>query len=119
MQQLIGSGGLGNYSYGLIDGVGDNAGFAIGETDGRLSLTDAQDTPTILTAAATVNDEHPNTPALTLILTLRVQAGLAASFTQASVTVLTRYTGVVASVLARGGDGDYRYALIRGGRTLP
>ena len=109
------SGGLGNYSYGLIDGVGDNAGFAIGETDGRLSLTDAQDTPTILTAAATVNDEHPNTPALTLILTLRVQAGLAASFTQASVTVLTRYTGVVASVLARGGDGDYRYALIRGG----
>ena len=55
------SGGLGNYSYGLIDGVGDNAGFAIGETDGRLSLTDAQDTPTILTAAATVNDEHPNT----------------------------------------------------------
>ena len=109
------SGGLGNYSYGLIDGVGDNAGFAIGDTDGRLSLTDAQDTPTILTAAATVNDEHPNTPALTLILTLRVQAGLAASFTQASVTVLTRYTGVVASVLARGGDGDYRYALIRGG----
>ena len=108
-------GGLGNYGYGLIDGAGDNASFAIGATDGRLSLTDARDTPTILTAAAAVNDEHPNTPALTLSLTLRVQAGLAASFTQASVTVLTRYTGVVASVLARGGDGDYRYTLIRGG----
>ena len=108
-------GGLGNYGYGLIDGAGDNASFAIGATDGRLSLTDARDTPTILTAAAAVNDEHPNTPAVTLSLTLRVQAGLAASFTQASVTVLTRYTGVVASVLARGGDGDYRYTLIRGG----
>ena len=57
-------------SYGLIDGVGDNADFTIGATDGRLSLTEAQDTPTTLTAAATVNDEHPNTPALTLSLTL-------------------------------------------------
>ena len=37
-----------------------------------MSLTEAQDTPTTLTAAATVNDEHPNTPALTLSLTLRV-----------------------------------------------
>ena len=70
-------GGLGNYRYGLIDGVGNNASFAIGATDGRLSLTEAQDTPTILTAAATVNDEHPNTPALTLSLTLRVADALA------------------------------------------
>ena len=45
------SGGLGNYRYGLIDGVGDNADFTIGATDGRLSLTEAQDTPTTLTAA--------------------------------------------------------------------
>ena len=27
-------GGLGNYGYGLIDGAGDNASFAIGATDG-------------------------------------------------------------------------------------
>ena len=69
-------GGLGNYGYGLIDGAGDNASFAIGATDGRLSLTDARDTPTILTAAAAVNDEHPNTPALTLSLTLRGASGI-------------------------------------------
>ena len=82
-------GGLGNYSYGLIDGAGDNAGFAIGVTDGRLSLTEAEDTPTTLTAAATVNDEHPNTPAVTLSLTLRVVDVLAFSPDRADIRITT------------------------------
>ena len=89
-------GGLGNYGYGLIDGAGDNASFAIGATDGRLSLTDARDTPTILTAAAAVNDEHPNTPGADLELTLAVLAS--PTLVNASGAVLTRYTGAVASV---------------------
>ena len=59
--QINSDGGRGGYAYGLQDGVGDNEHFAIGSTNGRLSLTDGRSAPTTLTAVATVDDEHPNT----------------------------------------------------------
>ena len=108
-------GGRGNYRYGLIDGAGDNAGFTIGATDGRLSLTDAQDTPTILTAAATVNDEHPNTPALTLSLTLRVVDVLVFTPDRADIRITTYrsvpYALHTATVQNPSG-GDVSYSLL-------
>ena len=88
LQQLIAA-AVWELRYGLIDGVGDNAGFTIGATDGRLSLTESQDTPTILTAAATVNDEHPNISALTLSLTLRVVDALIFTPDRADIRITT------------------------------
>ena len=108
-------GGLGNYRYGLIDGVGDNAGFTIGATDGRLSLTESQDTPTILTAAATVNDEHPNISALTLSLTLRVVDALIFTPDRADIRITTYrsvpYALHTATVQNPSG-GDVSYSLL-------
>ena len=108
-------GGLGNYSYGLIDGVGDNAGFTIGATDGRLSLTDAQDTPTTLTVAATVNDEHPNTPALTLSLTLRVVDVLVFTPDRADIRITTYQSVPYAlhtATVQNPSGGDVSYSLL-------
>ena len=109
------SGGLGNYRYGLIDGVGDNADFTIGATDGRLSLTEAQDTPTTLTAAATVNDEHPNTPALTLSLTLRVVDVLVFTPDRADIRITTYQSVPYAlhtATAANPSGGDVTYSLL-------
>ena len=113
--QINSSGGLGNYSYGLQDGVGNNASFAIGATDGRLSLTEAQDTPTILTAAATVNDEHPNTPALTLSLTLRVADALVFTPNRADIRITTYQSVPYAlhtATTANPSGGEVTYSLL-------
>ena len=87
--QINSDGGRGGYAYGLQDGVGDNEHFAIGSTNGRLSLTDGRSAPTTLTAVATVDDEHPNTPAVTLSLILRIVKALDFAPNRADIRITT------------------------------
>ena len=80
-----------------------------------MSLTEAQDTPTILTAAATVNDEHPNTPALTLSLTLRVADALVFTPNRADIRITTYQSVPYAlhtATTANPSGGEVTYSLL-------
>ena len=66
--QVNSSGGDGAYTYALQPADGN---LTVG-ADGALVCLTAQITPTTLTAVATADDGHPNTPAVALSLTLRV-----------------------------------------------
>ena len=74
--------------------------------DGRISLLAAQATPTTLAATLTADDEHPNTPAVALSVTLAVLASPA--LVNVSGVVLAGYTGPVASVANVCWPADFR-----------
>ena len=86
------SGGAGAYTYAIQPADGN---LTVG-ADGRISLLAAQATPTTLAATLTADDEHPNTPAVALSVTLAVLASPA--LVNVSGVVLAGYTGPVASV---------------------
>ena len=87
--QINSDGGRGGYAYVLQDGVGDNEHFAIGSTNGRLSLTDGRSAPDNADGGATVDDEHPNTPAVTLSLILRIVKALDFAPNRADIRITT------------------------------
>ena len=89
MAQVNSSGGDGAYTYALQPADGN---LTVG-ADGRISLLTAQITPTTLTAVATADDGHPNTPAVALSLTLRVVNALVFTPDRADIR-LTTYQSV-------------------------
>ena len=66
--QVNSAGGGGGHTYTFQSGGGN---FAVG-ADGRISLLISRPTPTTLTATLTRMTATPNTPAVTLSLTLRI-----------------------------------------------
>ena len=78
-------------------------------------MTEAQDTPTILTAVATVNDEHPNAPTLTLSLTLRVVDVLVFTPDRADIRITTYRSVPYAlhtATAANPSGGEVSYSLL-------
>ena len=91
--QVNSTGGKGAHTY-TIQPVGGN--LTVG-TDGRITLLTAAVMQTILSATLVANDGHPNTPPVTLSLTLLIHG--VPAFANASAVVLTGYTGAVASIV--------------------